>query len=385
MTDTYIPYARQTILEEDLSIVQEVLQSNFLTRGPKVAAFEEAVAEYCGASYAVAFSHGTAALSGACFAAKIQANDRVITSPNTFIGTVVSAVQHRVAIDFIDIDPSTGNMDIDLAGEALQARLSRGKKILLPVHYAGIPIDMCRLEGHIKDHETIIIEDACPAFGASYPSGQKVGSCEWSDMTCFSFHPAKSLTMGEGGVVTTNDEEHYENLKLFRNNGIQRHPEIPGFYEVMAITGNYNVSELSAALGLAQLKHIDTFLEKRRKLVTHYRKCLQNAKYISVFPEELDALSAHNLFFVHLDLDTCKQTKAELMQKLHEVGIGTQVHYIPLYEHPALQGYAPVQPLEGMQAFYKGALSLPLYCDLTLKQVERVCEDLKALVRVRKR
>jgi perosamine synthetase len=358
------PYAKQTIDEADLEAVQAVFKECMITRGPKMAAFEEAIASYCGARFAVTFNSGTSALHAAYFAAEAGPADRVITTPNTFVGTVVGAHALGARLCFSDINPTTGNLDLDKLPEIEPP--TRGKLIYVPVHYAGAPLDMARLQRQIGDPKGVIIEDGAAAFGASYPDKTKVGSCQFSDLTIFSFHPSKTITTGEGGAVTTNSEQLYKRLLIFRNNGL-------GNSLSQALTGNFHMNELSAALGISQLAKVDKMVRRRRAAVRTYRKLLCDIPHLTLLPKESDLTSAHNLFVALIDFKAIGKSRDAVRQELEETGIDTQVHYAPLYRHPAIGG----QSLEGMEAFNARALTLPLYPGLTEANLRLIAETLQ--------
>lgn len=384
----FLPYAKQSINADDLNAVNESLQSEFLTRGPKVEAFEDAVAQYCGARYAVAFNSGTTALIAACHAAQLKPFDRLITTPNTFVATVGCALHYGVEPLFVDIDRKTGNMDLNEVELNIHFESSRGRNIYMPVHFAGIPVDIERLNNMITDPEAIIIEDAAHAIGSEYADGQKVGSCISSQMTIFSFHPAKTMTTGEGGMVLTNEEEYCRRLRLFRNNGIERDPHYlkgqpaPWYYEVDEVSGNYHMTEMQAALGLSQLARLDTFVEKRRQLWQRYREKLAGIAHVRTFEPEAVEKVAFHLMVVQIDYTAYGTTRTQLMEKLKEQAIGTQLHYIPVYRHPFLaEGKQDISSyFPQMEAYYSQALSLPLYYDMTNDDVDRVVEALKACI-----
>jgi UDP-4-amino-4,6-dideoxy-L-N-acetyl-beta-L-altrosamine transaminase len=394
-TTRFIPYARQTINSADLQAVAEALQGEMITRGPLVDQFENSVADYCGARHAVAFNSGSSAMMAAYFAAEVSAADRLYTSPNTFIATVGAAFNCQPHCGsptpvFVDIDRRTGNLSLEQLQLNLEAfEATRGRPIIAPVHFAGVTVDMKRLDQLISQPDAVVIEDAAHAIGSSYSDGQKVGSCAWSQMTVFSFHPAKTITTGEGGLVTTNDDELYRRLRLFRNNGIERDAAYlheaaqPWFYEVQAITGNFNFTEIQAALGLSQMKRIDALVAKRRELVGYYRRALEGMAHIRLFEEDHDPLTGYHLFVIQIDFDAFKKTRAEVMHKLNEKGIGTQVHYIPLYRHPCLsQGREPISDyFPEMEGYYAQALSLPLFSDLTTEDIDQVCRSLFEVLR----
>jgi perosamine synthetase len=388
--NTFIPYAKQSVSDEDVDAVTNVLKQDFLTRGPVVKEFEEAISDYCGSAYAVAFNSATSGLIAACYAAEASPNDRLITSPNTFIGTVAGGYYRGVDPVFIDIDSATGNIDLDLMKYSSEYTSSRGKNIYIPVHFSGIPVDMEKLERMISDPNAVVIEDAAHALGSKYRDGSKVGCCSWSDMTVFSFHPAKNITTGEGGVVTTNCEHYYRRLRLFRDNGVERDPQnfvgqpAPWYYEVRDVTGNYHMTDIHAALGLSQFKRLDDFAKKRRELVQLYREKLKNIDSIRYLKVAKDDHVMFHLFVVKIDFAGLGLTRAEVMTQLKEEGVGTQVHYIPLYRHPFftdrhrdVREYFPE-----MEKYYEQALSLPLYYDLTPDDIAKVVKTLKKVLKI---
>lgn len=387
----FIPYAHQSIGENEILAATKALSADSITRGQEVESFEKEFAQYCGANFAVAFSSGSAALAAAYFAADVTSADRLVTTPNTFVSSAGTAIQQGARPTFIDIDRSTGNLNIESAAEAVNLPQSRGKPILVPVHFAGIAVDMELLDSRLTNPDVIVIEDAAHAIGSSYPrGGPKVGSCSWSHMTIFSLHPAKTITTGEGGVVTTNSKEFEQKLKLYRNNGLERDPErlvndpAPWYYEVQILSNNYNFTEFQAAIGREQLKRIDSFIEKRRELMTLYREKLSQIPHVKLFTEVFDDHTAFHLCVVQIDYNACKTNRNQVMDKLKAQGIGTQVHYIPLYRHPFfVKKYGEMQDnFPEAEAYYAQALSLPLYYDLKPEQVDDVVRALKTALGV---
>ncbi len=390
MTDKkFFPYAHQSISAEDIEEVGRALAQPVITRGPLVEAFEQAVTAYCGAEYAVAFNSGTAALMAAYFAADIGLNDRIITTPNTFVSSVGAGMQRGATPVFVDIDRATGNINLEHLAHNINQPNSRGKTAIVPVHFAGIPVDVQAIDASLTDINTVIIEDAAHAIGSHYKDGSKVGSCTFSQMTTFSFHPAKTITTGEGGMVTTNDANLYHRLRLFRNNGMERDPQFlegtaaPWYYEVVALTGNYNFTEMQAALGLSQLKRLDAFVEKRQQLMEVYKRSLAGNESVQVLAPTDGCQIAPHLCAVLIDFKYFRTSRQAVMEALNAHGIGSQLHYIPVYRHPFfvrqagdLSEYFPE-----MERHYAHALSLPLYADLTEDDVEEIVRNLKEVLR----
>lgn len=387
----FLPYAKQSITSSDIEAAASALKHPVITRGELVEEFERAVADYCEARYAVAFNSGTSALAAAYFAAEISAFDRVISTPNTFVATVGEAFRQGAQVHFVDIDRKTGSMHLARLKEKLAYQATRGRTIIVPVHFAGIAMDMQQFDQLIRNADTIVIEDAAHAFGSLYPDGQKVGSCAWSHLTVFSFHPAKTITTGEGGMVLTNDAYLHHRLQLYRNNGIERDPArlehlpFPGYYEVQAVTGNFNFTDFQAALGLSQLKRLDDFITRRRRLMKVYREKLKNLVHVKLLTSESDPQTAFHLCAVQVDFEACNTTREKVMNRLKERGIGTQVHYIPVYQHPFFQKLKGdiSEEFPEMGSYYQQALTLPLYYDLSEEDVKRICRELGYALRTR--
>lgn len=386
----FLPYAHQSINAEDVDAVSKALTRDLITRGPEVDEFEQAIASYCGAQYAVAFNSGTSALIASCYAADLGPNDRLISTANTYIGTISGGFAYKAKQILVDIDLETGSAQIDQLLKAANQPASRGKAVLIPVHFAGIPLDIENLEHHLTGAGTVIIEDAAHAIGSRYSKeGPRIGSCAYSHMTVFSFHPAKTITTGEGGMVTTNDPDFFHRLKLYRNNCIERDPNyLHGeatlwYYEVHGFSNNLNVTSFQAALGLSQLKRLESFIDKRRSLVQAYREQLKNHPSIRLLTDRHDAYTAFHLFVVQINFAAHNLTREEAMQRLKQEGIGTQVHYIPLYRHPycreQLGDLASLCP--NAETYYGEALTLPLFFDMTLADVERVASAVKNMLK----
>lgn len=386
--NNFIPYTKQTIESIDIEQVVSSLKEEIITRGPIVQTFEQEVKDYCGAKYAVSFNSGTTALYAAAFAGKVSQYDECLTTPNSFVASTGSVVFNKATPVFMDIDRTTGNFDLENLQFNLEKKKTRGRTIILPVHFAGIPMDMEKIDGMIRDPNVLVIEDAAHALGSEYKDGTKVGSCRWSHMTIFSFHPAKQVTTGEGGMVLTNDEDLFNRLKLYRNNGIVREGEQligkqePWYYEAHDLTGNFHLTDFQSALGLSQFKRLDKIVEDRRKLVKEYRKLLKNVPEVKMLTNEFDDQVSFHLAVVQINFEALKTNRTEVMLKLKEKGIGTQLHYIPIYRHPyfAKSAHEISDYFPEMEGYYKEALSLPLYTDLTMENVAYVVKTLKAIL-----
>lgn len=377
----FIPYAHQSISQEDIDAVSEVMRQDYITRGPKVRAFEEALAQYCGARFAVCVSSGTAGLYLAFQAASVCPDDRVLTTPNSFIATCAAGMRLGARPHFIDIESTSGNMSLDKLQDALGMPYSRGRFVICPVHFAGIALDMKRLDRMLKTPDVVLIEDAAHAIGSYYPSGEKVGSCAFGGMTVFSFHAIKTITCGEGGCVTTNDEALYHRLLRLRDSGIERSSE-PYYYEVRELSSNPYMTEMQAALGLSQLARLEHFVEKRRRIMSWYRERLKGLLHVRLFDAKHDPYTAYHLACVQLDFDALKTTKKQVYQALLDEQIQTQYHYIPLYRHPLLVSQYGDQheQFSEMERYYKETISLPLFYALDEADVDRICAALKRAI-----
>ncbi len=369
----YIPYGQQKLDESDIQAVVDVLRSDYLTTGPKVTEFERKVADYVGAKYAVAVNSGTAALHIACLAAGIKEGDEVITSPITFAASANCVLYCGGMPVFADIDEKTYNID----SQEIEKKITENTKAIIPVHYTGQPCDMDKITAIAKKYNLFVIEDAAHALGASY-KGKKIGSI--SDMTCFSFHPVKPITTGEGGMVVTNNEELYKRLVMFRSHGITRDKELlinnegDWYYEQLELGFNYRITDISCALGISQMDKLDGFIARRRQLVTRYQKAFADVKELQL-PYCMDACeSGWHLYMVQ----SLKRDRKEMFDKLRASGIGVNVHYIPVYKHPYYQkhGYAECH-CPNAERFYARTITLPLYPGMTDEQQDYVINVIK--------
>ena len=366
-----IQYGKQFIDEDDIQAVVDVLRSDYLTTGPKVKDFENAVCEYTGAKYGVAVANGTAALHVACLAAGIGCGDEVITTPITFAASANCILYCGGTPVFADINPVTYNID----PEDIRRKITDKTKAIIPVHFTGQPCEMDEIHAIAEEYGLIVIEDAAHAIGAEY-KGNKIGSM--SDMTIFSFHPVKHITTGEGGMVMTNNKELYERLVLFRSHGITRDESMMTkneggwYYEQIDLGLNYRITDIQCALGLSQLKKLDRFIARRRELIKRYNEAFGSVAEI-VCPQQAEG--SNNSW--HLYVIQVKNRKY-VYDKLKSVGIGVNVHYIPVYKHPYYQthGYANVH-CENAEELYVHMISLPLYPGLTDEEQDYVIEQVK--------
>lgn len=371
-----IPYGRQTIEEDDIQAVVDVLRSDYLTTGPKIAEFEKMVADYVGAKYAVAISNGTSALHAACFAAGIQPGDEVITTPLTFAASSNCVLYCGGTPVFADVDPKTYNID----PEDIRRKITDKTKAIIAVHLAGQPCDMDEIHKIAKEHDLLVIEDGAHALGSVY-KGKKVGTL--SDMTTFSFHPVKPITTGEGGMIVTDNEEFYQKMMLFRSHGITRDENLmtrndgPWFYQQLDLGYNYRITDIQCALGCSQMKKLDRFLALRKEIVARYNEAFADCENI-VTPYQLpETESGWHLYIVQVK--NCDRRK--VFEALREHGIAVNVHYIPVYLHPYYQehGYKDVH-CRNAEEVYSHIISLPLYPTLTEEQQQYVIETLKYVI-----
>jgi perosamine synthetase len=387
-----ISYGRHHIDEDDIQAVVDCLRGRALTQGSNVFQFEEAVASYVGSQYAVAVSSGTAALHLASLASGASTNSSIITSPITFVASSNVAFYVGARPVFSDVNSETVNLSAEGLSKTL--REYQDVKVVIPVHFAGLPCDMVAIDKVCKEEDIVVIEDAAQALGARYPDGSKVGCCSKSLMTVFSFHPVKSITTGEGGVITTNDEETYRKLLRLRNHGIVRDgahytnldyaqtKEIPNpwYYEIQELGFNYRITDIQCALGSSQLLKLERFVEYRQYLTSRYDKAFLDLNWINPVQQRFRKNSAHHLYPVRIDFDGIGIDRARLMTELQQKGIATQVHHIPVPMHPYYQrkGFS-MEDCPNAQEYYDKALSLPLYYDLTEQQQDRVIDALTDL------
>lgn len=385
-----IPYGRQDISQDDIEAVIEVLRSDWLTQGPMVPKFERALADYTGAKYSLAVNSATSALHIACLALDLGPGDWLWTTPNTFVASANCAQYCNAQVDFVDIDPYTYNLSVSKLAEKLEQaeKEKRLPKIVIPAHFSGQSCDMKGIHALSQQYGFRIIEDASHAVGGKYLD-KPVGSCQFSDITVFSFHPVKIITTAEGGLALTNDQGLATKMALYRSHGVTRDPllideEMDGAwdYKQIALGFNYRMTDLQAALGLSQLTRLDTFVAKRNQLAHRYDDLLSESLWITPKQEDWQ-LSARHLYVVRLP-NSLFHHKDKIFNFLRDHGVGANVHYIPVHTQPyyAQKGF-DYGDLSISESYYKGAISIPLYPTMTLDEQDFIVAILnKALIEI---
>ncbi|MDP2950871.1 MAG: UDP-4-amino-4,6-dideoxy-N-acetyl-beta-L-altrosamine transaminase [bacterium] len=365
-----IPYSCQTISEDDIKEVVKVLKSPFLTCGPKVGEFEKALAKYAGCKEAVVVSSGTAALHAAYFALGLKQGDEVITTPLTFSATSAGFCYLGARPVFCEIDPNSLNID----PKEVEKKITKKTKAIAVVDFAGMPCDYRAIKKIAKKYKLPIVADACHSFGGSYFK-KKIGGL--ADLTCLSFHPVKGMTTAEGGAILTNNSKWAEKMRVFRHHGAVKDPKRGGwYYEIKELGYNYRLTDLQCALGLSQLKKLDSFIKRRREIAQKYKNAFAGLKEIVLQTEPAGFKSAYHLFVIQLKT----KNRQAIYEQLKAKGILTQVHYIPLHLQPAYQkfGYKKGDfPIA--EKYYSRCLSLPIYPTLTTTQQTYIIKTLKAL------
>lgn len=383
-----IPYGRQSVSEEDIQAVVDVLRSDFLTQGPVVARFEKAVCKYTGSAHAVAVNSGTSALHLACLVLGLGPGDTLWTSPITFVASANCALYCGANVDFVDIDPETYNISIKALEEKLIKAEEDGRlpKIVIPVHLCGLSCDMEAIFSLSKQYGFSIIEDACHAIGGSY-LGESIGSCRFSDITVFSFHPVKTVTTGEGGMATTNDRKLADKMELLRSHGITRdaetmtqEPDGPWYYQQTDLGYNYRMTDLQAALGLSQMQRIDKFVAKRHSIAQRYNKLLAGLPVVMP-AQTTNSYSGLHLYVIRIQLDRITASHSQIFESMCQNGIGVNLHYIPVYSQPYYKnmGFKSGDFPEANN-YYAEAISLPIYPGLTESQQDQVASALSEAI-----
>lgn len=383
-----IPYGKQDISAEDIAAVSEVLRSDFLTQGPVVPRFEEAVAEAAKAKYGVAVNSATSALHIACLALGVGPGDRVWTTPVTFVASANCALYCGADISFVDIDPDTYNLCPKALEQKLIVANDEGTlpKVIIPVHLAGQSCDMEAIAALARQYDIRVIEDASHAIGADY-AGDAVGSCRFSDITVFSFHPVKIVTTAEGGVAVTNNLQLAERMQRLRSHGITRDPELmtkapdgAWYYQQIELGFNYRMTEMQAALGLSQMQRLSLFVKRRRGLAKRYNELLSDLPV--TLPQQLaDSASSWHLFIVRFNLNKIGKTQSQIFDECRAAGIGVNLHYIPVHLQPYYSDLGFKQgDYPAAEAYYANAISIPLFHSMTDAQQDEVVRVVKEIV-----
>lgn len=384
-----IPYGRQSISEEDIAAVVEVLRSDYLTQGPAVERFETAVASYCGAKHGVAVSNGTAALHTALKALDVRHGDRVWTSPITFVASANAARYCGAKVDFVDVDPATANMCPGRLAAKLESSEKTGTlpKVVIPVHFAGQSCPMDEIHALGQRYGFRIVEDAAHGLGGSYLN-ERIGNCRWADLVTHSFHPVKIVTSGEGGMITTNNAELASRMAQFRTHGITRDPakmmgesEGPWYYQQTELGFNYRMTDIQAALGTSQMTRLETFSQRRREIADLYDQALAGLP-LKPLSRDPRGVSAWHLYMIRLDADAIRPaTRASVFERMRHQGIGVNVHYIPVHLQPDYQrlGFKAGMFPEA-ERYYQECLTLPMFPAMKDEDVFRVCKSLEQAV-----
>lgn len=370
----FLPYGQQWIDDEDIEAVVETLKSPFLTTGPKIKEFEQIVADYVGVKYAVAFANGTAALHGACYAAGITEGDEVITTPITFAASANCVRYMGAKVVFADIDEQTYNID----PLEIEKNITSLTKAFIPVDFTGQSVDIDSIMALAKEHNCVVIEDAAHALGADYKD-RKVGRT--ADMTMFSFHPVKPVTTAEGGVIVTDNEEYYQKMLRFRGHGIEQTDyaaeQGAWYYEMVDLGYNYRMTDIQAALGISQMKKLDSFIEKRRSLANQYTALLKDIAGVNIPHQVENASSGWHLYSVQLDEVILGKSRKKIFEEMRAANIGVHVHYIPVYWHPYYKDLGYKKGLcPKAEKWYANALTLPLYPKMSIADIKQVIVEL---------
>jgi UDP-4-amino-4,6-dideoxy-N-acetyl-beta-L-altrosamine transaminase len=383
-----IPYGRQEVTEADIDAVTAVLRSDFLTQGPMVPRFEQTVAGHVGATHALAVNSATSALHIACLALDLGPGDWLWTSPTTFVASANCALYCGADVDFVDIDPVSFNLCPVKLAQKLEssAKLGTLPKVIIPVHMAGQPCDMAEIARLARQYGVAVIEDASHAIGSSY-RGFTTGSCEFSDITVFSFHPVKIITTAEGGMATTRSAELARRMRLLRSHGItreaaelQRADEGPWYYEQLTLGFNYRMTDIQAALGLSQMAHLDEWIDQRHRLADRYDSALADLPLI-LPRRHTDMRQALHLYIIQVDGNKTQISRRALFEALRAENIGVNVHYIPVHMHPYYQSLGfHVGDFPLSEAYYARCISLPMYAGLSTADQDRVIDVLRKVL-----
>ena len=380
-----IPYAKQDISDEDIDSVIEVLKSDFLTQGNKVPLFEDIISERVGAKYALAANSATSCLYLSCLSLGLSKEDILWTSPITYVASANCALYCGAEVDFVDIDPLTWNISVEILEEKLKTarKIKKVPKILVLVHLAGNPCDLQKVFDLSKEYGFSIIEDASHALGSKY-SGEHIGSSVYSDISVFSFHPVKNITTGEGGMILTNNQKLSEKIHLYRSHGITRDTkkminkeEGLWYYEQLLLGFNFRMSDIHAALGISQMNSLDKFISIRNELSQIYTEELKGLP-LTIQRVRKEDLSAWHIFVIRLKLSELKLSRLEIYNSLRNKGIGVNVHYIPVHLHPFYKNLGFNKgDFPNSENYYDGAITIPMFTKLKKKEIKYVIQALK--------
>jgi UDP-4-amino-4,6-dideoxy-N-acetyl-beta-L-altrosamine transaminase len=378
--DKYLPYGQHWIDDRDIDEVSKILRSEYLTTGPKIKEFEEKLASTVGSKYSVAFSSGTAALHGACFAAGIKPSDEVVTTPLTFAASANCVLYQGGSVVFADVKLDTYNIN----PEEITRNITSKTKAIIPVDFTGQPVELHEINKIAQDNNLIVIEDGAHALGAEY-KGLKIGSL--SDMTAFSFHPVKHIAMGEGGAVTTNNIEFYEKLYRFRTHGITRDPKFmaenhgPWYYEQIDLGYNYRITDIQTALGYRQLEKLEKFVKLRRGIIDRYNQAFKDLEGIIIPKQHKDSNSSWHIYVILLELKKLKADRRQIYEALQAENIGVNVHYIPVYYHPYYKKLGYNKGLcPNTEFLYERLITLPLFPKMSDQDVNDVIEAVNKVI-----
>ncbi len=376
-----IPYGRQNIDEDDIAAVVEVLRGDFLTTGPKIKEFEDGICATTGAKFAVACSNGTTALHLAALALDIKPGDAVIVPSMTFLATANAVRYCGGDVVFADVNPQTGLMEAAHLEDALKRCGDLTPRAIFPVHLTGQCVDIEAITAVARNAGLKVVADSAHAIGGEL-HGKPVGTCEFEDLNTFSFHPVKTIAMGEGGAVTTNDKDMAQRMARLRHHGMQATPERgPWAYEMQELGYNYRVTDMQCALGISQLKKLDKFVARRCEIVALYDELLAPLAPVIIPPPKVDYCNpAWHLYAAAIDFKALGRSRADVMRHLHENGVGTQVHYIPVHSQPYYKNLYGEIALPGVEAYYERTLSLPLYPAMKDENIEFIVGELKNLM-----
>lgn len=388
-----IPYGRQDIDDADIDAVVNTLTSDWLTQGPRVPAFESALASYCNAQFGVAVNSATSALHIACLALGVGDEDIVWTSPNSFVASSNCALYCGASVDFVDIDINTGNMSVDALTNKLEEAEKKNSlpKVIVPVHFAGQSCDMAKIAELAERYQFKVIEDASHAVGAKYLDSA-VGSCKYSDICVFSFHPVKIITTMEGGMAMTNQQALAEKMRLLRSHGVSNDPNVmrnkahgPWYYQQVELGFNYRMNDIEAALGISQLSKLDDFISKRNSVAAHYNERFAHSETITPLTVDNETYSSFHLYVVRI-AELTQEQQSKLVDSLRDKGIFAHLHYIPIHTQPYYNDLGfKAGDFPSAERYYAEALTLPIFPSLTTSQIDFIADTLISLVNALKR